>query len=265
MLKELIAKYGKDKINTLTKYPSILTLHKLGAKECLLDELTTPIEGEKMYGTEKVDGTSMRLLFYGNERIVGTRDNIFFYENSDFINIPKEFFSSIDYVKPFYEKAKWNKRFETDKLTVLYGELYGSNIGQGAKNYGVEKTGFRLFDVAVYNDLSVLDLAKNKISRWREHETENGIVYGQNFITRSEMETQFSDFEFVPLVEFDLGDMSHNTILENLKKFIPETKVALTEKAIKKSEGVILRNSDRTKIVKLRFEDYERTLRQKNK
>jgi RNA ligase len=261
MIKELISKFGKEKVNTLTKYPSILTLHKLGKKNILQNELTTPVDNEKMYATEKIDGTSIRLLFYGNERIVGTRDNLFVYENSDFVNIPKEFFSSIDYVRPFYEKSKWNKRFETDKLTVLFGELYGSNIGKGAKNYGVEKTGFRLFDVAVYNDLSVLDLERDKISKWRERETETGIIYGQNFLTRSEMESQFTDFEFVPLVEFDLGDRSHKVVLDNLKKFIPNTNVALSENAFKKSEGVVLRNESRSKIVKVRFEDYERTLR----
>jgi hypothetical protein len=75
------------------------------------------------------------------------------------------------------------------------------------------------------------------------------------------MENQFTDFELVPLVEFDLGDMSHKVVLENLKKFIPTTKVALSENALKKSEGVVLRNESRSKIVKVRFEDYERTLR----
>ena len=75
------------------------------------------------------------------------------------------------------------------------------------------------------------------------------------------MESQFSEFEFVPLVEFELGDMSHKVVLDNLKKFIPNTNVALSENALKKSEGVVLRNESRYKIVKVRFEDYERTLR----
>ena len=44
MLKELIARYGKDKINTLTKYPSILTFHKLGKNQILTNELTFSYE-----------------------------------------------------------------------------------------------------------------------------------------------------------------------------------------------------------------------------
>lgn len=47
MLKKLIEKYGKDKVNTLTKYPSILTLYENGEKEVLLEELTTQVRGEK--------------------------------------------------------------------------------------------------------------------------------------------------------------------------------------------------------------------------
>lgn len=58
MIKELISKYGKEKINTLTKYPSILTLHRIGEKGRLTEELTTPIQGEVLYATEKIDGFS---------------------------------------------------------------------------------------------------------------------------------------------------------------------------------------------------------------
>ncbi|MFM2392150.1 MAG: hypothetical protein RLZZ546_127, partial [Bacteroidota bacterium] len=64
-----------------------------------------------------------------------------------------------------------------------------------------------------------------------------------------------------PLFDFDLGDMTHKVVLENLKKFIPNTNVALSENALNKTEGVVLRNEDRSKIVKVRFEDYERALK----
>ena len=167
----------------------------------------------------------------------------------------------INYVKPFYEKAKWNVKYDTDKLTVLYGELYGSTIGSNAKNYGTDKIGFRLFDVAVYEDLSILNRLLEDISRWREKVTANGIIYGQNFLTRDEMISQFKEFEFAPTVDFDLGDMSHETILRNLKNYIPTTNVALSESALKKPEGLILRSEDRSAIIKVRYEDYERTLK----
>ena len=58
--------------------------------------------------------------------------------------------------------------------------------------------------------------------------------------------------------------MSHETIYRNMKKFLPETLCALTDDSLKQPEGLVLRNKNRTKIVKIRFEDYERTFKRKN-
>ncbi len=109
--------------------------------------------------------------------------------------------------------------------------------------------------------MAILETSIREISHWREHETENGLEYGQSFLTRQEMIKQFPDFDFVPEIKFELNDVSHTAVLENLRKTISFTKVALSETASKKAEGLILRNENRTKIVKLRFEDYERTLK----
>jgi hypothetical protein len=253
MIKDLISKFGKEKINTLTKYPSILTLHQLGEKGRLKNEFTTQIQGEKMYATEKIDGTNTRIICFGSEYLIGAREFILHHSHDLYFDNAQ---GIVDGLKALNVKIP-----QTDKFTVIYGEFFGGKTTANAKWYGQDKNGFRVFDIAVYDDLSILDLSQHEISKWRESETDNGIIYGQNFISRSEMENQFTDFELVPLVEFDLGDMSHKVVLENLKKFIPTTKVALSENALKKSEGVVLRNESRSKIVKVRFEDYERTLR----
>lgn len=253
MLKSLVLKYGKEKVNTLTKYSSILTLHQLGEKGRLKNELTTPINGEVMYATEKIDGTNARIICYGNEYLVGAREFILHHSNDLYFDNAQgivEGLKSLNVQIP-----------QTDKLTVIYGEFYGGKTTANSKWYGQDKNGFRVFDIAVYDDMSMLEMSQQEISKWRERETENGIVYGQHFLTRSEMESLYNDFEFVPLVDFELGDMSHRTILDNLKKFIPFTNVALSENATKKAEGVVLRNEYRSKIVKVRFEDYERSLR----
>lgn len=113
------------------------------------------------------------------------------------------------------------------------------------------------------NTLEVLQNELPKISNWREHQTANGLVYGQKFLSIAEARERFTEFEFVPKLNFEIGDMSHETILANLHKFAATTKAALSDNALKKVEGVILRNADRTKIVKVRFEDYERTLKHK--
>lgn len=253
MLKVLIEKFGKEKINTLTKYPSILTLHRLGEKGRLMDELTTPIEGEKLYATEKIDGTNARIICYGSEYLIGAREFILHHSHDLYFDNSQGIVEGLKYLNI--------KVPTTNKLTVIYGEFYGGKTSANSKWYGQDKNGFRVFDVAVYDNLSLLEESQQEISKWRERETENGIIYGQKFLTRNEIQNNFQDFELVPLVDFELGDLSHKEVLNSLKRFIPTTNVALSENALNKSEGVVLRNEKRTKIVKVRFEDYERTLR----
>jgi hypothetical protein len=253
MLKELVLKFGKLKINTLTKYPSILTLHQLGEKGKLKSELTTPIENEVLYATEKIDGTNTRIICFGDEYLIGAREFVLHHSDDLYFDNSQGIVEGIRNLRVPIPK--------TELLTVIYGEFFGGKTSANAKCYGQDKNGFRVFDIAVYNDLSILELSQEEISRWRERETEVGITYGQNFLTRFEMLSKFPDFDFVPQVEFDLGDLSHKTILENLKLFIPLTKVALSDSATKRAEGVVLRNESRSKILKVRFEDYERTLR----
>ncbi len=50
------------KLNSMTKYPSILTYHALGDKGLLQETVQIPFEG-RVIGTEKVDGTNTRLIF----------------------------------------------------------------------------------------------------------------------------------------------------------------------------------------------------------
>lgn len=265
MLNKIIEKYGKDKINSLTKYPSILTLHNLGEKGRLLDTFTTPIQDEKMYASEKIDGTNVRIIILDDEYLIGARDTILSYSEDLFFDPSMGIVDSIEQLKIPIPRTSY--------LTVIYGELYGGKIGP-SKNYGTEKVGFRVFDIVEFNDEKqlnlygvplILDRPIEEISRWREHESQNGLVYGQNFLAHDLIKKKFPFFEFVPQVEFDCGDYNHETILENLKKAVPETIVALSDKALKRAEGVVLRNSNRTKIVKIRFEDYERTIKNKSK
>ncbi len=262
ILRDLLITYGKDKLNTFTKYPSILTLHELGEKGMLLDTFTTPIQGEQMFATEKIDGTNVRILIMNNEYIIGSRENLLHYKGEMFYG------TDLDIVESLYKIL--NNKFpeyysEKFPLCVLYGELYGGKVHANSKNYGTSTVGFRLFDVAQYSksDMMMLNFERDEISRWREHETSEGIAYGQDFLPRNEAKVECAEFDFVPEVPFDLGDMSHETIYRNMKKFLPETLVALTDTALKQPEGLVIRNMNRTKIVKIRFEDYERTFKRK--
>ena len=255
MLKELIEKYGKEKINTLTKYPSILTLHKFGQKGRLTEEITTDISSETLYASEKIDGTNVRIVCLGNDFLVGSRNNILHYS--------KDFYwdESMDIVNQFY-KLKI-PRLETEKLTIIFGELFGGKVTANSKDYGKESHGFRVFDVATIDDLSILENPITEISNWRERSKDSSIdetlQYGQNFVDLDKLKSY--NFELVPQIEFELPNFEHQTVLDSLEKYVSTTKVALTDTAKGGTEGVILRNHDRSKIVKLRFEDYRRTLK----
>jgi hypothetical protein len=253
MLKELILKHGKLKINSLTKYPSILTLHKIGEKGRLTNELTTDLGGEQMYATEKIDGTNVRLVCWGNEYLIGSREFVLHYCQDLYFDTAQGIVEGIKELK--------TKMLSTNTLTVVYGELFGGKMSSNSKQYGTEKLGFRVFDIAQFSDLSILDQNLDEISRWREYETAKGIIYGQKFFNNDELSFYSNDFQLVPSVKFDLGDYSHKTILTNLYQYLPETQVALSSSALKRPEGLVLRNHNRSKIVKLRFEDYERTLK----
>lgn len=257
-IEHLVNLYGKEKINTLTKYPSILTLHQLGDRGVLNSELTTPIEGEKLVATEKIDGTNVRIICVGKEKeyIIGSREHLLHYSEDMFYD------RSQDIVEGLKSLGVTDQPYlQTESITVFYGELYGGKIGANAKQYGTDKMGVRFFDVAEFNDLSMLDLDVPEISKWRETETAEGIKYGQKFLTREEIEKKFPMLPLVPQIEFELADLSHQGVLNSLKKYIATSNVVLSETALNRAEGVILRNVNRSKIVKVRFEDYERTLR----
>ena len=253
MLKKLIQDYGKDKINTLTKYPSILTLHKFGEKGRLTPSLTTNIEGEKMFATEKIDGTNVRVICWGDTFLIGSRKCILHYSEDFYWD------ESMGIVNQFYSMKI--PPIAPENLTVIYGELFGGKITANSKNYGKDKHGFRVFDIAVIKDLSILEKTITEISTWRESTLDSSIDdtmrYGQGFVNLDELE-KFG-YKLVPKIEFELPSFEHEAVLESLNKYIPETKVALSDAAQLRPEGVILRNFDRTKIVKLRFEDYQRT------
>ncbi len=253
MLKSLIEKHGKLKINSLTKYPSILTLHKFGERGRLTNDVTTDIIGEKMFATEKIDGTNVRIVCLGDEYLIGSREHILHYHTDFYFDTAQGIVEGVRELKV--------KIPQTTDLTVIYGELFGGKMSSNAKQYGTDKIGFRVFDIAVFLDLSILDMELEDISKWRETETTDGIIYGQNFLNSEELSVYASQFDIVPSVHFEISDLSHRTILDSLKKCLPKTLVALSDSALMRPEGVILRNANRSKIIKLRFEEYERTLR----
>lgn len=266
-LKTIIGQYGLEKFNSLTKYPSILTLHEMGERGRLSNGLTTSLDGELMYASEKIDGTNVRIIFCGHDFIIGSRENLLYHNGDTFYDPAQGIVENVLTLVDFKRILPQGNTF-TSAIKVMYGELYGGKIHANSKQYGsTSDYGFRVFDVVNFLDISdvtdILEKQIEDISRWRERLTPDGLVYGQPFLNVEQLKffAHLNGLELVPSIEFELGnDLSHAAIFEKLQKFIPKTKAALSDSAGMNPEGIVLRNSNRTKIFKLRFEDYKKTL-----
>lgn len=261
-LRETVEHYGKDRINSLTKYPSILTYHKTDGRGGLLPEFTTDMNGERLYATEKIDGCNVRLVFYKGEYLIGSRDTILHFEKDLYYETDLDIVDTMKKmdIKLMGHRVNGDMR---DVMFVVYGEFYGGKTTSVSKNYGRESLGFRVFDAMyVQHPWSILAKPIEQISMWRERETESGIIYGQRFLNVTELADMCmgAGLKMVPVVPFEFRGTTHQEVVNAMREALPETLAALTPSALKRPEGIVLRTFDRSKIVKLRFEDYERTL-----
>lgn len=271
-------------LNTLTKYPSILTLHALGEKGRLTSALTTPaVLGQTLSTTEKIDGTNCRLLVFADgSYVVGSRENLL-HASGDLLFDPAQ--GIVEGLRrlvlpghPAHDLSALIHRQPDGQpaaLTVVYGEFYGGRVTAGSKHYGPpELVGFRVFDVAAFADEAALQQLLGReqqdLSLWREAETPAGLRYGQPFLPTDALAAYLvrTGLPAVPaLASLTLPataeELTHEAMLTLLRAQLPQTTAALGETATPgKAEGIILRSPDRQRIVKVRFEDYERTLKQ---
>lgn len=248
------------KLNSLTKYPSILTYHVLGDKGILQEQVQIPFSG-RVWGTEKVDGTNARMIFCPDGSVlVGSREDLL-WERRDLIGNPA--MSIVETLKPTVQRLA-PVLCQPDRIAVYFGEVYGRNIGAAAKHYARDgQVGFRLFDVLVLpNFAELLAWPGDRIARWRD----DG---GQPFVPVDQLAAlaRESGFEVVPpLFEMDAAEFP--TTLEATARFLQQYELSgckLDAEASGQTEGVVVRSADRQQIAKVRREDYERTLKRRAK
>lgn len=258
MLNELLKE--QRKLNTITKYPSILTYHELGKKGTVVEELTSQYhecsDEEELEGTEKVDGTGSRIVICGNDYLIGTREEFIYAKGDRIIN------DQLNILKnciPIAERLVSENHFNNTKLLAIYGETYGENIGRNYKNYGTKESSFKVFDMWSMEVNDVKELLKTdleKLATWREHGNQPYFKIGQLKIICNKMQ-----LEKTPVL-FTMKKKEFPTSIEDMYKFLSkfkETKVGLD--CVGKSEGFVVRSSDRKYIKKIRFEEYEKTLK----
>jgi len=244
------------KLNSLTKYPSIPTYHEMGDRGALKEGPPFEFEGDAVV-TEKIDGTNSRVILLPDKTfIIGSREELL-YAQGDLIGDAtlgitealKEIATSIRNI------VKWTS------IVTFYFEVYGGKkVTQASKQYTASQTlGYRLFDVVQTMDFEeVLSLPLEKISSWRQH----GGQKFTNELTLAHLAKEHK-LKLTPRIEAVSPPREIEATLEYLREILPKSKATLDRKAPGRPEGVVVRSPDRSQIAKLRFEDYEKTMRRR--
>lgn len=247
-----------ERLNSMTKYPSIPTYHTLDPKNGrLLDEVVDfGPDKHLVYATEKVDGTNARIILLPDGTyLLGSREELL-YAQGDLIEQPQ--LHIVATIKPIADRII--DLCDPDRVLVIYGEVYGAGVGSNGRQYAQGKTtGFRVFDVAsLANYRNVLSWDRSRIAGWRDNGGQAYLsTYGRDMLARS------AKLELVPhLFTKYAGEMpkTHEEAVAMLTVHSMMTKAGLDNHGA--AEGIVLRSDDRTKIAKIRWEDYKRTQKQ---
>ena len=268
MLDDLVKEYGMKKVNSMTKYPSILTYHDLykGATLNTLTEGKTFAPDAVLEMTEKVDGMNSRLIYLDDDFIIGERESIVFAKGDRIQNSPV--------ISPMLNELEtfFNTGLKDDKnmLTVIYGESYGYNIAS-KKQYVINSNNrkYRVFDIVQIpiNDVhKILSMDIAQIASWRDH-------MHQPFVDTDTLAAFCKEFNIMrtPVIKEVMGSEVPTDYKETLKwmqDFATSTAVldvpengTKTNQMYARAEGVILRTKDRSMIRKFRFEEYQKAER----
>lgn len=246
------------KLNSLTKYPSIPTYHTMNSN--YLENSHLAFSGE-VIGTEKIDGVNGRIVFLPDgDYIIGTREELIFAKGD---RIPNPELRVVEALEDLAERLT-DLNTSVDSIYTLYLEVFGGRTTQAARNYtGHEAISYRLFDATITLDADIMLLSWpiEKFSGWRERDT-------SRFLSDTELQTlaEECDIPLVPrLFSIEATELPDtiDTALAFLVAHTMTTLVGIDDGARGKSEGLVIRSPDRSMIAKLRFEDYQRTLRKR--
>ena len=239
------------KLNSATKYPSIPTYHALGERGSLLDECVS-LAGRELIATEKIDGTNSRIIIMPDGCfLIGSREELL-HAKGDLVHNPA--LGIVETLRAVADRVSSAVRTPEDTITTIYLETYGGKTTAAAKQYTSSREfGYRMFDVSRV-PLETLAKDLEAISTWRE----GGAQQFLNEIELAEF-AKSSHLELTPrIAAVDTLPTAIAETYEWLRTMITTTRAALDDAAGGRPEGLVVRTFDRSTIVKIRFEDYER-------
>lgn len=264
-LRTLIARIGLGKLNSLTKYPSILTYHALGERGRLQPERNRLfLEGQRVVVTEKIDGTNTRivLLPHTGEFLIGSREE-WLHARGDLVCNPA--LGIVEAVRAIAEQCASVLADEraAPSILAIYGEVYGGKVSAASKEYtagDATRFGFRVFD-AWREDIDALatrseTLSPEQLAAWREDGA-------QRWLDDAALEALATTIGVArtPRIDALAPPEGIDETFAWLKATLPRSLAPLSDAANGHPEGLVVRTHDRGVIAKIRYEDYERASR----
>lgn len=244
-------------INSATKYPSIPTLHVLEGKGVPSGPLQALWgDDEELIVTEKLDGTNVRIIMLpGGRWFIGSREELLTFDGDLVANAS---LGIVDAVRGAAESiAKVFNASADQEVVTFHVELFGIKSTAAWKNYGNGDPLIRLFDVSRV-PVADVDRPVEQIALWRD----NG---GQEFANEEALGqwSRFLGLELAPRMgqasarDFKASAWTPKETWEFLSCYRAWSEDE-DSVHVGKSEGLVLRNRTRSKIVKVRFEDYRK-------
>lgn len=257
-------------LNSITKYPSIPTYHKVSGRHILDDNAETQLGHDIYHITEKLDGINIRIIVKpGEDFFIGTRQELV-YANGD--RIYNDRLGIIKTVKHIgHQLMQLDKSAFEDNTcyVVVYGELIGGKVHKNSKQYTKDKEtlSFMAFDMAMLDDEYLyesdlqLDLGPDARSAFREANYRKRCFVQQHVMMDACYQLGIG---VVPNKGTVLKDNMPSTVAESKKWLIDRTKfgtMALLDGTGEgNAEGLIISDPRNQEAFKLRVQDYRRNI-----
>jgi len=246
-------------LNSATKYPSIPTYHALGERGRLTPDVQVDFGDEPVVVTEKINGTSGRIITLPDgDWFIGSREELLTARGDRVPNTGLRIVEALCRLAENLGHAAWERGGAS--VGVYFLEVYGHGTtrSSASRQYAAgTQVGCRLFDLAVV-DRRWLDEPREKIAAARERV--DGTL--QEYADESDLVRLELEIARVPVLSGTPASPPCGVAetYEWLGQFRTSLAALSPRGAGRRSEGVVVRTRDRSKIAKIRFEDYERTL-----